>query len=189
MSRRPTGLSGRSSCRRGWPLFSLLLAALLVALSPASAFVSSSPPRPCSSSSSCSRLGKRAERLVPLHGIKRKVKVEMEENVRERRPNQSKMLRSVARPGKGAGCAALTLVGWSTCVAGIVSSVVTLNGTKQACWWSVSQTCVSRAPPRCYCCSAPVFDSMCKRLHRRRCSLTKIPEFRDFRLQFPWLPS
>ncbi|CAM9769356.1 unnamed protein product [Ectocarpus fasciculatus] len=80
LSRRPTGLSGRSSCRTGWPLFSLLLAALLVALSPASAFVSSSPPRPSSSSSSCSRLGKRAERLAPLHGIKRKVKVEMEEN-------------------------------------------------------------------------------------------------------------
>ncbi|CAN0482223.1 unnamed protein product [Ectocarpus sp. 12 AP-2014] len=79
LSRRPTGLSGRSSsCRTGRPLLSLFLAALLVALLPASAFLSSSPPRPSSSSSS--RSARRAERLAPLHGIKRKVKVEMEEN-------------------------------------------------------------------------------------------------------------
>ncbi|CAM9783845.1 unnamed protein product [Ectocarpus sp. 4 AP-2014] len=81
LSRRPTGLSSRGSCRTGRPLLSLFLAALLVALSPASAFLSSSPPRPSSSaSSSSSRSANRAERLAPLHGIKRKVKVEMEEN-------------------------------------------------------------------------------------------------------------
>lgn len=81
LSRRRTGLSGRSSCRTGRPLLPLFLAALLAALSPASAFLSSSPPRRSSSSSS-TRSAKRAERLAPLHGIKRKVKVEMEENVR-----------------------------------------------------------------------------------------------------------
>ncbi|CAB1107085.1 unnamed protein product [Ectocarpus sp. CCAP 1310/34] len=81
LSRRPTGLRGRSSsCRTGRSLLSLFLAALLVALSPASAFLSSSPPRPSSSASSSSRSAKRAKRLAPLHGIKRKVKVEMEEN-------------------------------------------------------------------------------------------------------------
>ncbi|CBN74766.1 expressed unknown protein [Ectocarpus siliculosus] len=80
LSRRPTGLRGRSSCRTGRPLLALFLAALLVVLSPASAFLSSSPPRPSSSASSSSRSAKRAERLAPLHGIKRKVKVEMEEN-------------------------------------------------------------------------------------------------------------